>query len=48
MRGNDEQQGAAFSYLSAEQRIPQEHPLRAIREMSDQALRELDLHFEAL
>lgn len=48
MRGNDEQQGAVFSYLSAEQRIPQEHPLRAIRAMSDQALRELGLHFEAL
>ena len=48
MRGNDEQQEAVFSYVSAEQRIPPEHPLRAIRQMSDQALRNLDLHFEVL
>ena len=48
MRGNDEQQATVFSYISAEQRIPQTHPLRAIREMSELALRELDLHFEAL
>jgi transposase len=48
MRGNDEQQDVAFSYLSPEQRVPQNHPLRRIREMADAALRELSLHFEAL
>lgn len=28
MRGEDQQQGAMFSYLSPEQRVPQQHPLR--------------------
>ena len=41
MRGNDEQQGAVFSYVSAEQRIAREHPLRRIRSMTDEALRGL-------
>jgi len=48
MRGNDEQQGAVFSYLNPEERIPSDHPLRSIRAMLDRALRELSLHFEAL
>jgi transposase len=48
MRGNDERQEEVFSYVSAEQRIPQDHPLRAIREMVNRALSEMDLHFEAL
>ena len=39
MRGEDEQQGAVFSYVSAEQRIAGDHPLRRIRQLSDQALR---------
>ena len=37
-----------FSYISLEQRVPMEHPLRAIRAMVDQALRELSLHFDGL
>jgi transposase len=48
MRGSDEQQEIVFSYVSAEQRIPQDHPLRPIREMVDRALAEMDLHFQAL
>jgi transposase len=48
MRGNDEQQGAVFSYLNPEERIPADHPLRAIRTMLDRALKELSVHFEAL
>jgi transposase len=48
MRGNDEQQGAVFSYVSAEQRIAAEHPLRRIRAMTDAALRELSGEFDAL
>ena len=48
MRGNDQQQDVMFSYLSIEERIPCQHPLRRIRQMSDQALRELELHFMAL
>jgi len=48
MRGHDEQQESAFSYRMAEQRIPQNHPLRQIRVLADAALRQLDLHFTAL
>ena len=35
MRGHDSQQSAAFSYLSPEERVPVNHPLRPIREMID-------------
>jgi transposase len=45
MRGNDQQQGHVFSYLSPEQRVRQDHPLRTIRAMVDQALRELSPEF---
>src|SRR5260370_13259406 len=48
MRGNDEQQGAVFSYISPEERIPADHPVRRIRAMLDSALKELSTHFEAL
>ena len=48
MRGDDEQQGAVFSYVSAEQRIAADHPLRRIRAMTDTALRELSAEFEEL
>ena len=40
MRGDDEQQLDVFSYVSPEQRVPQDHPLRAVRAMTDTALRE--------
>src|SRR5271168_4396160 len=42
MRGQDEHQDAMFSYLSPEQRVPTDHPLRPIRRMADLALRELN------
>jgi transposase len=48
MRGEDLQQGAMFSYISLEQRVPQDHPLRAIRWMVDEALAGLTQHFETL
>ena len=48
MRGNDEQQGAVFSYVNAEQRIAADHPLRRIRAMTDAGLRELSAEFDAL
>src|SRR5256885_7860580 len=31
MRGKDEQQLDVFSYVSPEQRVPQDHPLRSLR-----------------
>ena len=48
MRGNDQQSGHLFSYLSPEQRVPADHPLRAIRAMTDEALRQLSPQFEAI
>ncbi|HVP49600.1 MAG TPA: IS5 family transposase [Candidatus Bathyarchaeia archaeon] len=48
MRGEDEQQGAVFSYVSAEQRIAADHPLRRIRAMTDAALRLLSGEFDRL
>jgi hypothetical protein len=48
MRGNDEQQLDVFSYVSPEQRVPQDHPLRPLRVMTDEALRELQPRFNRL
>ncbi|MGA2813788.1 MAG: IS5/IS1182 family transposase, partial [Candidatus Acidiferrum sp.] len=48
MRGNEQEQGFVFSYLSAEQRVRQDHPLRAIRAMVDQALKELSPEFDKM
>ncbi|MDP9324510.1 MAG: IS5 family transposase [Acidobacteriota bacterium] len=48
MRGDDEQSGHLFSYLSPEQRVPVDHPLRVIRAMTDEALRRLSSRFELL
>ena len=48
MRGEDEQQGAVFSYVSAEQRIAVDHPIRRIRELTDAALRPLWSEFDGL
>jgi transposase len=48
MRGDDRKQGAMFSYVSLEQRVPENHPLRSIRTMVDQALVELSPAFEGL
>jgi len=41
MRGDDHQQSRMFSYLSPEQRVRKDHPLRAIRAMVDEVLRSL-------
>jgi transposase len=41
MRGLDHQQSAIFSYLSPEQRVPADHPLRPIRQITDQILAQL-------
>ena len=48
MRGQDEQQGGVFSYVSAEQRIAADHPLRRIRELTEAALRPLSGEFDRL
>ena len=38
MRGDDRQQAGMWSYLSPEQRVPADHPLRPIRAMVDAIL----------
>jgi len=48
MRGDDQQQPAMFSYISPEARVPQDHPLRAIRTLVDEVLAELSPRFETL
>ena len=48
MRGADSKQSGMFSYISAERRVPQDHPLRAIRAMVDAALKELRPRLDAL
>ena len=45
MRGSDERAGALFSYVDLEARVPAVHPLRAIREIVNQALGELSPTF---
>src|ERR1700730_7048161 len=45
MRGSDEQTSGMFSYLSPEQRVRSDHPLRAIRRMTDQVLTSLSPRF---
>jgi transposase len=48
MRGADEQPGSMFSYVSLEARVPADHPLRAIRRITDRALARLSPRFGTL
>jgi transposase len=48
MRGSDERSGSLFSYVDLEFRIPQSHPLRAIRMIVNAALADLGAEFEAM
>jgi len=48
MRGADHQQSGMFSYISAERRVAEDHPLRAIRGMVDAALRNMGPQFDAM
>jgi transposase len=48
MRGPDHQQSAMFSYLSPEQRVPANHPLRAIRQVTDTILTQLSPLFSKM
>ena len=45
MRGQDEQTSHMFSYGSPEQRVPADHPLRAMRALTDEALRSMSRRF---
>src|ERR1700677_2987848 len=48
MRGEDGKQSAMYSYVSMEQRIPVEHPVRQIRVLVDRALSRMDRKLEEL
>jgi transposase len=48
MRSKDKQQRGMWSYVSDEERIPQDHPLRAISAMTDVILKELSPRFTPL
>ena len=48
MRGRFEDQGGMFSYIRPEDRIPANHPLRAIRQLVREVLNELSHSFGRL
>ena len=48
MRGPQTLQGGIFSYVSLESRIPEDHPLRAIRRLVDAALEQLSRRFDGI
>src|SRR5437764_14677065 len=48
MRGKDIQQSAMFSYVSPEERVPADHPLRPVRQMADLALKALSPVFDRM
>src|ERR1041385_6682173 len=48
MRGFDERAGALFSYVDLEERVHADHPVRAIRSLTNAALSELSRDFAGL
>ncbi len=48
MRGADIHQDTLFSTVIPEERVPQDHPLRPIREMANAALKGMDADFDKL
>jgi transposase len=48
MRGTDQQQSTMYSYVTLEQRIPADHPVRQIRVLVDRALARMDAEFDLL
>src|SRR5277367_5705912 len=48
MRGTFQDQGGLFSYVSLEERVPAEHPLRKIRELVSAVLSDMDRTFARL
>src|SRR5918994_687878 len=48
MRGSDEQTSHMFSYVVPEHRVRQDHPLRAIRRMTDDVLASLSARFDRM
>src|SRR5262249_53461572 len=48
MRGDHREPDSMFSYVSPEQRVPKDHPLRAIRTLVDAVLAEMSREFDGL
>ena len=48
MRGEHEQQAGMYSYISPEQRVPADHPLREMRKMTDEIFKQLSPRFDKL
>ena len=48
MRGDHREPDSMFSYVSPEQRIPKDHPLRAIRTLVDGVLGDMSRAFDRL
>jgi len=48
MRGADQQQNHIFSYVSPEERVRKDHPLRPIRTMVDDVLQQLSRRLDAM
>lgn len=48
MRGSDDQPEHLFSYVSIEERVPADHPLRAIRALTDTALESMSEKLDGL
>ena len=48
MRGDNELQAGMYSYISAEQRVPADHPLRPLRQMTDEIFKQLSPRFDKL
>ena len=48
MRGEDKKQSSMLVLMSPETRVPQTHPLRAIKKLADEALTKLSPVFDAM
>lgn len=48
MRGIDHQQADMFRYLSPERRVRQDHPLRAVRAVTDEILGQMSPSFDGM
>src|ERR1017187_6693628 len=48
MRGTDQVQVEAFSYFRLEDRVPEDHPLRPLKAICNQILKEMTKEFDAM
>jgi transposase len=48
MRGENQEQDWVFSYTSADERVPDDHPLRTIKKMVSQALDQMSDAFRGM